>query len=672
MNKLGFYVQVSTTPGLREAINQVQPPTILWHAGDRGFLQEIRKHRSPGSFVIGRWYLDQNEQRSILESSDPAQAGRNFAQKILTFDLGYATERVEGRLLVDAWMTLNEPFRGPAAFASGEVDDEFKRFAAAYDKFQVAFRQVLVLNGIEAVAFNFAAGNFTQPDHYLNWFPQTLASYIYLGFHEYGWPTLMPDASKGTESSATFYRRCMEAIRKKHGDQHRVIITEAGLARMYKHRADGAGDVGWLWPGETIPENQYWDSLAWYNAEMCKDPYVFGACLYQVGNGGKNWETFRHLGVDNDSRQLTLINRMAGLRDQNQPFPVLPTPIAPKPPPAPTPTPTPVPSPGPAPAPLPPVPTDPAGVKKRVLETQAKLAPLPAQLTTLAQASGWKQTLDNASKMMAQMTAYAQTLAELQARLGRLQAELAVRPNASPDLRRTALDLAAQLSTLQQRVQGITGLSANVTTAQNQLTPLAALIANASSLQKQVNDWLVQVGKLLSELGVPSNASSIALQNPAPGIRISQVFGANPQSYASFGLAGHEGIDYATPLNTGVRAAADGIVHLSGQTTGAYGTRVILVHKWGTQQGFTIYAHLNTINVQVGAQVKSGDVVGKSGNTGNSTGPHLHFSLLLTGVKNEGYPSKLGATIWYHNPAPYMTGRDAPDWSVDAPHVHEG
>lgn len=63
----------------------------------------------------------------------------------------------------------------------------------------------------------------------------------------------------------------MKGIQAKYGDHHRLIITEAGLARMYKHGGVGPGDVGWLWPGETIPEEQYWNSLRWYNENLMKD-----------------------------------------------------------------------------------------------------------------------------------------------------------------------------------------------------------------------------------------------------------------------------------------------------------------------------------------------------------------------------------------------------------------
>jgi len=107
-------------------------------------------------------------------------------------------------------------------------------------------------------------------------------------------------------SGAGLYRTAMQGIREQYGDRHRAIITEAGLARLYKHIENPPGDVGWLYPGEPIRQEDYWRSLRWYNDLLCADSYVLGACLFQVGHSGR-WETFRHLGIDNEGRSLQII-----------------------------------------------------------------------------------------------------------------------------------------------------------------------------------------------------------------------------------------------------------------------------------------------------------------------------------------------------------------------------
>ena len=89
---------------------------------------------------------------------------------------------------------------------------------------------------------------------------------------------------------------------------------------------------------------------------------------------------------------------------------------------------------------------------------------------------------------------------------------------------------------------------------------------------------------------------------------------------------GHKGIDYALPLGTPVLAAADGIVEKAGVDNTGYGNVIIIRHLWTDG---TVYAHLRNWSVQVGQKVKAGEVIGYSGNTGNSTGPHLHFEYRL-------------------------------------------
>lgn len=84
----------------------------------------------------------------------------------------------------------------------------------------------------------------------------------------------------------------------------------------------------------------------------------------------------------------------------------------------------------------------------------------------------------------------------------------------------------------------------------------------------------------------------------------------------------HTGIDYGCPLNTPVLASADGKVMFAGWDSTGYGNMVIVKH---TDFCSTLYAHLSSVHVSVGETVRRGSLIGHSGNTGNSTGPHLHF-----------------------------------------------
>ncbi len=93
----------------------------------------------------------------------------------------------------------------------------------------------------------------------------------------------------------------------------------------------------------------------------------------------------------------------------------------------------------------------------------------------------------------------------------------------------------------------------------------------------------------------------------------------------------HWGVDYATPIGTPVGAAADGEITFMGNR-GGYGKYVQMKHTNGYS---TAYAHLNGYNraLKVGDFVKQGQIIAFSGNTGRSTGPHLHFEVIKNGKK---------------------------------------
>ncbi len=98
----------------------------------------------------------------------------------------------------------------------------------------------------------------------------------------------------------------------------------------------------------------------------------------------------------------------------------------------------------------------------------------------------------------------------------------------------------------------------------------------------------------------------------------------------SQGFHGYNGVDLAAPIGTPIYAAADGTVIISRTGyNGGYGTYVVVSHPNGTQ---TVYAHMSKIAVRVGQNVEQGQIIGAVGNTGKSTGPHVHFE--IRGAKN--------------------------------------
>jgi murein DD-endopeptidase MepM/ murein hydrolase activator NlpD len=112
--------------------------------------------------------------------------------------------------------------------------------------------------------------------------------------------------------------------------------------------------------------------------------------------------------------------------------------------------------------------------------------------------------------------------------------------------------------------------------------------------------------------------------------RISSRFGMRRHPILLYPIF-HSGIDFATSIGTPVPAAADGKIVYIG-TKGGYGKYVQIKHGSGYS---TAYAHLNGYNknLKVGSLVKQGDIIAYSGNTGRSTGPHLHFEIIKNGKK---------------------------------------
>ncbi len=97
------------------------------------------------------------------------------------------------------------------------------------------------------------------------------------------------------------------------------------------------------------------------------------------------------------------------------------------------------------------------------------------------------------------------------------------------------------------------------------------------------------------------------------------------------GIHGYNGVDLAAPKGTPIYAAADGrvIIARTSGYNGGYGLYVVISHTNGTQ---TVYGHMSKVNVSVGQNVVRGQIIGAVGNTGRSTGSHVHFE--IRGAKN--------------------------------------
>ena len=111
--------------------------------------------------------------------------------------------------------------------------------------------------------------------------------------------------------------------------------------------------------------------------------------------------------------------------------------------------------------------------------------------------------------------------------------------------------------------------------------------------------------------------------------RISSPFGAR-RILNNIKRAGHSGVDYAAPIGTHIFAPADGIVALKHNDMFLSGKTLLINHGFGL---FSSYSHLNKIMVKIGDRVKQGDLIAEVGNTGRSTGPHLHYAITWNSVR---------------------------------------
>lgn len=166
----------------------------------------------------------------------------------------------------------------------------------------------------------------------------------------------------------------------------------------------------------------------------------------------------------------------------------------------------------------------------------------------------------------------------------------------------------------------------------------------------EVRGWMAQtvpgVGDLLSPpaklpgTAIPDPVNGVYLHPPFAGRHpIGQLWGENSSFYARFTydgvpLLGHNGVDFSTPEGTPLFAVDDGVVRQVGFDPEGFGNYILLAHAWGE----SLYAHLAAVDVAPEQPVVRGQGIGRSGNTGGSSGPHLHFAIRINPYqRNDGW-----------------------------------
>ena len=155
------------------------------------------------------------------------------------------------------------------------------------------------------------------------------------------------------------------------------------------------------------------------------------------------------------------------------------------------------------------------------------------------------------------------------------------------------------------------------------------LSAEAEAVQAQILKLSKELAAQQAAQGKPSNAALGGYIWPVSSRRITSTFGGRA-SPGGIGSTNHKGIDIGgVGYTTEIHAAKAGTVIVS-QYSSSYGNYVVVSHGSGNT---TLYAHMSSRKVSVGQYVNQGDVLGITGSTGNSTGPHLHFEITENGVR---------------------------------------
>ena len=163
----------------------------------------------------------------------------------------------------------------------------------------------------------------------------------------------------------------------------------------------------------------------------------------------------------------------------------------------------------------------------------------------------------------------------------------------------------------------------------------------ANLILSGVNNSLYYFDDIKSSGHYDKNGKSIKkalMKTPINGARLSSPFGMRKHPIDGFNKM-HRGTDFAAPMGTPIMASGDGVVKKAGWCGGG-GNCVVIRHNSVYQ---TIYAHMSKFakGIRSGARVKQGQTIGFVGSTGKSTGPHLHYEVLINGEKVNSQKLKL-------------------------------
>ncbi len=241
--------------------------------------------------------------------------------------------------------------------------------------------------------------------------------------------------------------------------------------------------------------------------------------------------------------------------------------------------------------------------------------------------------------------------------LEHLKSELGAQKNSHEVAQKKFIALNSQLADQkeiadQQRQEQNSLLKSTKNQESNYKKLLADKEARKKQFEQEIEDYEAQLRAEIDPNSFPRPGTKV-LAYPLDNARITQHFGKTVDARRLYSSGTHNGIDFGVSLGTPVKSVADGVVVGTGDTDitcrgASYGKWVLIRHKNGLA---SLYGHLNLIKVKQGDSVESGDLIAYSGNTGYSTGPHLHFSVFVgSAVKVADLPSKSCAKAIFHLP----------------------
>ena len=147
-------------------------------------------------------------------------------------------------------------------------------------------------------------------------------------------------------------------------------------------------------------------------------------------------------------------------------------------------------------------------------------------------------------------------------------------------------------------------------------------ITRQAYIQSKSFDDVIKFAKQKEQLS--ENMPAIQPVSRRDNMRLTDFFGFRRDPF-NRSIKFHEGIDISAPQGSDVYASGNGVVEMAVVSNHGYGNHVIINHGFGYK---TRYAHLRSIKVSIGQRIKRGELIGYLGNTGRSTGPHLHYEVI--------------------------------------------